>query len=101
MNANPLTRLLAAVGFLVLLFLSFLLGAVALVVILGLAMILGTITMIRFWWITRQIRRTAGGVNPGNAPSSTQSARRREVYIIEGEFRRDDQSDGQSDEREP
>lgn len=89
MTDNPLARLLAGVGFFAVLVLSLMLGAVALMVILGLGLILATVTMLRVWWISRRLRKRMGPQGEGDAGSGT----RREVYIIEGEFRRDDEEE--------
>lgn len=87
MNGNPITRLLAGLAFFVVLIFSFFLGAVALMVILGLGLVLAMVTAVRIWWLTRHARKAMRE----QGASAESRARRNEIYIIEGEFRRDEE----------
>lgn len=80
---NPLVRILAAVGAVLLLGISLVLGAMIFLVFLGLAAVAAVALAVRVWWIRRKMaRQPRAGAHRGRSPETGRT--------IEGRYRRDD-----------
>lgn len=82
---NPLVRILAAVGAVLLLGVSLVLGAVIFLVFLGLAALAALAVALRMWWLRRRMARAGRGSQQAHRHRATARGR-----IIEGRYRRDD-----------
>ncbi len=85
-SRNPLVRVLAAIGALVLAGIALVLGAMVFLTFLGLAVIAALLVWVRLWWIRRQLRRQA---RQGRGPGPRRKGRT-QGRVIEGEYRRDE-----------
>ncbi|MDQ2070685.1 hypothetical protein [Natronospira bacteriovora] len=91
MHQNPLLRVLAAAGAVLLAVLAVLVGAITLMAFLGLAVMAFIVFQLRLWWIRRRIARTQRQRRrAGQASGSRKRASGSNGRVIEGEYRHHD-----------
>lgn len=88
---NPFVRILALIGFILLLGVALVVGAFMFVALLGLALIAGSALYLRFWWLRRQWRRRMGERGGNEYVHGAGERQRHDPRVIEGEFVREDE----------
>jgi O-antigen/teichoic acid export membrane protein len=79
---NPIARLLAAIGAVMLAAVAIFVGAMVFLAFLGLAVIAVIVFYIRLWWIRRRIRQAQRDAERSGGSGRQQGAGR----VIEGEY---------------
>ena len=82
-SGNPLVQVLSLIVFGVLLVGAVIMGAVVLAAVLGLAVVAAVVFWIRFWWLSRKLRRPGGPLDPNMSTGSDAGAGGR---LIEAEY---------------
>lgn len=83
-HGNPIFRILAAVGALVLTAMAVFVGAIAFLAFLGLAIIAFVVFRLRLWMARRRMASARRRHGPASGPDDVGVRRRR---VIEGEYR--------------
>ena len=88
---NLLVRILMALAAVALFAVSIFLGAMVFLALLGLSLIAAVVFSVRLWWLRRQmLAAQRRGQDAGSASPREPGARRTQIHVIEGRYRREE-----------